>query len=567
MTRRRVLRAAAAPVAVVAALTAWRLGAMPAPVPSGEAGRVAGDVRVAYHVHTSRSDGTGTSDEVAAAAAAAGLDVVILTDHGDGTRTPDPPRRVRGVLVIDAAEVSTWAGHYAALGMRTAPYPLGAEPAAVVEDVARLGGLGIAAHPDSAKYDLKWRDWDAPFDGIEWLNADSEWRDRPLGVWEALLTYPWAPVRTLAALLDRPAAALGEWDRHAAQRPVVGLAAHDAHARIGLRGAGEPYDGAVALRAPGYAPMFRAFSNVVRVDGGRWGVDPAGDAAAVLEAIRAGRVYAVVSAWGAGRVTTFTATSGGASAAMGEHLAPAGPVTIAAETNAPPTASSTLVCDGRAVASATGARLDWKTGGAPGACRLEVALDLPGAAGRAPWIVTNPIYVRADRTRDAVRAFVEPQVVVPLAASGQPASWVAETAPGSAIDVTPVAGAAGRLRAEWRLGAGALTEFAAARLDTPADLARFDRLILRASADRPMRIWVQLRTPQVGGHRWGMSVYLDATPRQITLPFARFLSLDRRAGLRVPLDDVTALLLVADTVHARPGDRGTVTFDELWLAR
>ena len=42
-------------------------------------------VRGAYHVHSSRSDGTGTVDEIAAAAARAGLQFVIITDHGNGT--------------------------------------------------------------------------------------------------------------------------------------------------------------------------------------------------------------------------------------------------------------------------------------------------------------------------------------------------------------------------------------------------------------------------------------------------------------------------------------------------
>ena len=41
----------------------------------------------------------------------------------------------------------------------------------------RLGGFGIVAHPDSAKPGLRWRDWDAQFDAMEWLNADTEWRD------------------------------------------------------------------------------------------------------------------------------------------------------------------------------------------------------------------------------------------------------------------------------------------------------------------------------------------------------------------------------------------------------
>ena len=108
-------------------------------------------VRGAYHVHTRRSDGTGTVEDVAAAAGRAGLDFVILTDHGDGTRTPDPPRYVGSVLVIDAVEISTRGGHYAALGLRApgAVPPGRAVRRDVVEDVARLGGVGFVTHPDS----------------------------------------------------------------------------------------------------------------------------------------------------------------------------------------------------------------------------------------------------------------------------------------------------------------------------------------------------------------------------------------------------------------------------------
>ena len=43
--------------------------------------------------------------------------------------------------------------------MPAAPYPLGGEPRDVVDDVRRLGGFGIVAHPDSPKPELRWRDW------------------------------------------------------------------------------------------------------------------------------------------------------------------------------------------------------------------------------------------------------------------------------------------------------------------------------------------------------------------------------------------------------------------------
>src|SRR6476659_9628398 len=78
----------------------------------------------AYHIHSTRSDGAADKDAIAAAAARAGLTFIILTDHGDGTRTPDPPAYLHGVLCLDAVEISTTGGHYVALDMQPSPYPL-----------------------------------------------------------------------------------------------------------------------------------------------------------------------------------------------------------------------------------------------------------------------------------------------------------------------------------------------------------------------------------------------------------------------------------------------------------
>ena len=78
----------------------------------------------AFHIHSSRSDGTGTPDEIAAAARRAGLQFLVLTDHGDGTRQPVLPQYRHGVLCLDAVQISTADGHYIAVGMPKAPYPL-----------------------------------------------------------------------------------------------------------------------------------------------------------------------------------------------------------------------------------------------------------------------------------------------------------------------------------------------------------------------------------------------------------------------------------------------------------
>jgi len=95
-------------------------------------------VRGLLHVHSRMSDGRGTLDEIAAAAARAGLQFLVVTDHGDGTRKPEPPSYRSGVLMIDAVEISTRDGHYLAIGLPQSPYPLGGAAADVVDSRERL---------------------------------------------------------------------------------------------------------------------------------------------------------------------------------------------------------------------------------------------------------------------------------------------------------------------------------------------------------------------------------------------------------------------------------------------
>src|SRR5207237_4837370 len=135
-----------------------------------------GTVAGILHIHTNRSDGLSGPDEIAAAAAQAGLTFLVFTDHGDATRAPDPPMYRSGVLCLDGVEISTSGGHYIAIDMPRAPYPLAGEARDVVEDVKRLGGFGIAAHPDSPKLELRWREWTAPVDALELLNPDTALR-------------------------------------------------------------------------------------------------------------------------------------------------------------------------------------------------------------------------------------------------------------------------------------------------------------------------------------------------------------------------------------------------------
>lgn len=527
-------------------------------------------VRGVVHVHTRRSDGTGTVAEVARAAARAGLQFVALSDHGDATRPPDPPAYHEGVLMIDAIEISTEGGHVVALDLPKAPYPLAGEPRDVVEDVARLGGFSIAAHPSSAKGDLAWTDWSVPVNGLEYLNGDSEWRgEEPLQLARALLAYPVRPVEAIALMFDRDEEVMQQWDALTKQRRVMALAAADAHARVALPGASEPYTGRFALPLPGYEAVFRAFS--VSLPHARLTQDAPVDARAVLDEIRAGRLFSSIDAIGAGPSFSFTASSGTSRAVAGEVLAIGGPVRLDVRAQAPPDAQVELIRDGVQILDVHGSSLQYDAESKPAVYRVEVRL--PGAPGRpaVPWIVSNPIYVgqtlRDPRPGSVPRA----KDRFDIYSDGPATAWSVEhsTSSEAAFDVVKAVSGTQIL---WRYAvAGVASSHPFAALTVPAGTAlpAYDRLTFTARSDRPMRLSVQLRAPgpDADAERWHRSVFVDSTPREISISFSDMTPSGRTRTPRPPLEQVRSVLFVIDTVNTLVGTSGRVSLDNVRYER
>lgn len=523
----------------------------------------------AFHVHSARSDGTGTLDEIAAAAAAAGLHFVILTDHGDGTRSPDPPRYRSGVLCIDGVEISTDGGHYAIVGLETAPFPLAGDARDVIEDVTRLGGFGFAAHPGSPKPELQWRDWQAPVDGIEWLNADSEWRDEVWGsLGRVLFAYPWRPVETLAALLDRPAAVLQQWSKATEKRRVPAMAAADAHARLGFGPAADPYEDRIVARVPPYQVSFEAFMNHVVLDAPLTG-DATRDAAAIVSGIREGRMFSSID--GHARFSAFEARAwnGAAIVRIGEYLDPMGPVTLEARIAAPSGTTLAVLRNGTVLYETQSDSLKLDVGNETGAYHFEAYLAAHDRRSDVPWLLTNPIYVGLrEMHRRASMPVQQPPATdrAPLAT----VTWRAEASPESKSALHPGRLSDGTPALEWRFSVAdgeRRNQYAALRFPVERGrLAQYDRLQVRALTDSPRRVWVQLRSDD-HGLRWGRTFYLDSALRGLDLPFAEFRAMGSGQAGELPLHQIDSVLLVVDTLNSRPGASGAIWIPDLWLAR
>ena len=530
-------------------------------------------VRGAFHIHSNRSDGSGSVEAIAAAASAAGLQFIILTDHGDGTRIPDPPAYRSGVLVLDGIELNTTGGHYAVIGMPASPYPLAGTAEDVIEDVRRLGGFGVAAHPGSPRPSLSWRNWTAAIDGLEWINADSEWRDEPrLPIARALLTYLIRAPESMATLLDRPAAVLQQWDSLSRSRHVVGLAGADAHARLALRERGDSDRETLHVRLPGYEASFRTFSNHVGLDAPLSG-DAATDAKRLLDAIRGGRTYSVIDALATPGSLTFTATSGPRTAQPGDALPIEGEVMLRAAVSAPPGTTIVLLRDGQRIREVTDGVLEVNGGTGPAAYRVEVYTARAPGGPTVPWIVSNPIYAGIVSPPIVAATFAEPMSRIPArTAEAAGESGPRDTSNVAAIVVSDVLSRtfAGEPGIDWTFalaGGPATGQFAATSLPVSGGLAAFERVRFVVSSTTPMRVWVQLRAPVGNTERWGATFYTDTQPRTIDVAFARFNAIGVTSSPQPPLERVDSLLFVVDTLNTLPGTKGKLTISEVGFVK
>jgi hypothetical protein len=565
---------ALATAAIVAAVAVWiGLSLPPARIALQPPADAADIVPGVFHVHTRRSDGLSSPEEIAAAAARAGLKFVIFTDHGNGTAKPSAPAYHSGVLCIDGVEISTRDGHYIAVDLPAAPYPLGGDARDVIEDVRRLGGFGVVAHPDSPKQDLRWREWNEPFDGIELVNLDTAWRSRAReagwrSIVTALGTYPFRPEETIGHLFGESLTAFERWTSLTPRRAIVALGGADAHSKLAFADV-EPGDNRFSLPIPSYEAAFNSLTLHVRLDAALSG-DAAADAKLLLAAIRGGRLYTALSAIAAPAFLEFTASSDRGSARAGDELPAGGPVALHVRTNAP-AGFRTTVWRGAEKLAADRAEQEFTVAAPaePGVYRVDVrAAD----RDRSPlWVISNPIYVRG--AAPAPTPPVRPPATDTrrLFDERKGEGWSTETDPTSlaAFDVRRGT-ALPELVFRFGIATGDTTnQFAAIGVVTPDGVAPYDRLTFEGRAEQPMRISVQLRAPVNPDfqERWERSVYLEQDDRRITVFFDDMTPVGETRTSPLPLAAVRSIVFVVDRTNTAAGTSGRIALRAVRLER
>ncbi len=129
-------------------------------------------VRFDLHVHTNYSDGTDSTEEIIRQAEKIGLDGIGITDHDTFGGVHKALEIETTLIIVPGIEISTCKGHILAYGLTDGEFEIGLTPAETVEQIHRVGGIAIPAHPfDYIRLGIKDEIYNIKSDAIEVING------------------------------------------------------------------------------------------------------------------------------------------------------------------------------------------------------------------------------------------------------------------------------------------------------------------------------------------------------------------------------------------------------------
>ncbi len=290
----------------------------------------------------------------------------------------------------------------------------GETPEKLAKQIEAAGGLLFIAHSEEP------REWQLPqIAGMEIYNIHTDFKDEDLaGLFaDILLNIKRYPDQTMRLLFDRQDKILAHWDELSRGRQMVSIAANDCHQNNGVV-ATYTQDATLLLRTTSPDTIGEFELNFLTrlplrilfgpLEAGRtlFHIQPdpydamvrhvsthilAAELSevALLDALRAGRVFIAFDSIADATGFTWQAESGAQTAVMGEEIPLAPGLLLRAASPLP--CRFTVMADGQRVHEETGRSLDYKPDGR-GKYRVEAELNIHGEW--VPWVYTNPIEVR-----------------------------------------------------------------------------------------------------------------------------------------------------------------------------
>lgn len=289
-------------------------------------------------------------------------------------------------------------------------------PAILARQIVTNGGVLFFAHPEEP------RDWALPeLTGMEIYNIHSDLKRQKGGLRallpEVIVNLRQYPDHIYRKLFVRPTRFLQRWDELNRTRHITGTAGNDCHQNVGLRAV---YTDADTIRIEDTSPktvgefklnwFTRPLARLClgRLEPGRklfhFQLDPYERSArfvnthvlarelseaAILEALRAGRVFIGFDMIADSSSFRWFAVNANGQAVMGESLAYDNATRLQALSPLP--CRFTILRDGGVVLQQEGRRLEW-TPSRPGKYRVEAEVKV--GTEWVPWVYANPIELK-----------------------------------------------------------------------------------------------------------------------------------------------------------------------------
>jgi len=332
------------------------------------------EIEGVYHIHTTFSDGRKSLDEIAKLASQAGIDFIILTDHGNPNHESYLSQGWKeGVLVLAGSELSVSRGHLVALGFERPSRNFSQNAEDAFYEIKAGGGFSIISHPYS-KTRWSWGKF-MEYSGIDIINGDTALKKNIIASIPSLPALLIKPEYALLKMFDNPHRNLRKWDQLNNLHPIYGYFSLDAHLLYG------PALNLLRLHLVLQTPLSDDFDTAKHQ---------------VYEALRKGRFYNSIHAAAHAYGFRFSGEEGEKTTPMGSTVMLDSPVTLNIETPFPFAKDIHLVHNGKMIFRSAEESVSYEATH-PGTYRVEVYLTERSPLGKnIPWIVSNPIFLRED---------------------------------------------------------------------------------------------------------------------------------------------------------------------------